>query len=77
MRKLQLKLENLEVESFAVAKDGAERGTVQGNQATRDYWSCRVDTCSGGMLCECATNEYSYCPLMCETVEASYCAACA
>jgi hypothetical protein len=76
MRKLHLKLENLQVESFPVAEERAERGTVQGNQWTGDYnWSCRVDTCSGGMLCECATYEYTYCGT-CETVELSYCAAC-
>jgi hypothetical protein len=75
MRKLELKLENLEVESFSLANERAERGTVHGNQWTQYDFSCRADTCSGGRFCECATYEYTYCGL-CETNELSYCVAC-
>ncbi|HEX2077416.1 MAG TPA: hypothetical protein VHG08_06890 [Longimicrobium sp.] len=62
MGKLHLKLEELEVESFAVAEEKAERGTVQANQWSYDYnASCEADTCSGGMMCACGTWEVSYC----------------
>lgn len=75
MRKLHLKLENLGVESFSLARERAERGTMHGSQWTRDDFSCRADTCSGGMPCARATDEYTYCGT-CETNELSYCVAC-
>lgn len=74
MRKLRLKLENLQVESFAVAESRAERGTVAGREQGMG-WSPGVDSCSGGRLCACATYEYTYCG-MCVTDEISYCQVC-
>lgn len=76
MRKIHLKLDALEVESFAVGERPASRGTVHGNgRYTQDAFSCRVDTCSGGMLCACQTLEQTYC-MECLTVELSYCQIC-
>lgn len=69
MRKLHLKLESLQVESFPVAAEGRSGGTVHANGYSA------ADTCSGGMLCDCGTWEHTYC-LQCETDEPSYCVTC-
>jgi hypothetical protein len=76
MHKLHLKLDDLEVESFDVGEKPLSRGTVHGNgRYTQDEFSCRADTCSGGVLCACDTYEQTYC-MACETYEHSYCAIC-
>lgn len=51
-KKLRLELENLRVESFATAAARGERGTVEGQAATR---RCQTDACTdatcGGAGC--------------------------
>ena len=57
MRKLELDLSNLRVESFAVEGTPAERGTVQGHAASVAPRPCTGDSCSGPVACICITND--------------------
>ena len=54
MRKLVLDLDRLEVESFEVSEDQAERGTVRGQeegaQNASDTW-CRTNCISAPCFC--------------------------
>jgi hypothetical protein len=61
MRKMHLKLDDLEVASFAVGGTPSSRGTVYGNSDYSCAFSCRDDTCSGGLLCACVTGERTFC----------------
>jgi hypothetical protein len=58
MKKLRLKLESLEVESFPVADQEVLRGTVLGMNHTRELYCTKADTCRdtsclGGPQCTC------------------------
>lgn len=60
MRKIQLDVDNLQVESFTTAGDGDERGTVAGHAWTITGICCRptdvctgTDSCSGQVACLC------------------------
>lgn len=73
MRKLRLKLDDLEVESFSVPEGKVVKGTVRGHGPTMA--TCDATTCSGGLPCECGTWEVSFC-LECMTGEISHCQYC-
>lgn len=45
MKKVQLKLETLRVESFETAERPEERGTVNGHQFATRVGGCTVSTC--------------------------------
>jgi hypothetical protein len=45
MKKVQLKLETLQVESFETAERFEERGTVNGNQIATRFGNCTNSTC--------------------------------
>jgi len=60
MRKIQLDLGTLRVESFDVAGERGPRGTVQGREWTLTGICCRdtdvctgTDSCSGDVACIC------------------------
>jgi hypothetical protein len=55
MRKIQLDLGNLRVESFAVEATPAERGTVQGQAASYPRVCTGGGSCSGPVACICQT----------------------
>jgi hypothetical protein len=44
MRKLKLSLDSLDVTSFSVAADGADRGTVNANELPPTYEFCTWDS---------------------------------
>ena len=54
MRKIQLDLGSLCVESFPVEATPAERGTVQGQAASYPF-ACTGGSCSGPVACICKT----------------------
>jgi hypothetical protein len=64
MRKLELKIDDLTVETFAVAERAEEPGTVFGNVPTRMV-SCYLTNCCG------ATNGCSQAEDSCEAVTCS------
>jgi hypothetical protein len=73
MRKIQLNLDALNVESFETAAVTGEMGTVFGNQPTQgNNEQCRsaVDACPSARGCtsfgDCLTQ-------LCETVDPAYC----
>lgn len=79
MNKLKLDLEELAVESFEVAEEKDEEGTVQGNEATP--W-CNTGnlTCNGAISCNgvytCAdinTCQFDSCDTWCETWCDTFC----
>lgn len=45
MKKVQLKLETLQVESFETAERFQERGTVDGHQIHTRFNNCTASTC--------------------------------
>ena len=60
MRKIQLDLNELQVESFATDRSGKARGTVAGQAWTLTGICCRptdvctgTDSCSGDVACIC------------------------
>lgn len=57
MKKIQLKLDTLRVESFETAQRFEERGTVNGNQIVTRINGCTATTCPPNH-CFC-TEEYS------------------
>jgi hypothetical protein len=57
MRKIQLDLGNLRVESFAVEGTSAERGTVQGQAASVVPRPCTGNSCSDIVACICVTQD--------------------
>ena len=72
MKKLRLKLEELQVESFEVGKPVVGRGTVQGHAPSS------VDTCVASCICvdTVYTNNDVTCDLSCDCVSrAATCAA--
>jgi hypothetical protein len=57
MKKVQLKLDSLQVESFETAKPSDERGTVDGHQIGTRIGGCTATTCPPN-YCFC-TEDYS------------------
>lgn len=57
MKKIQLKLEALAVESFETAEEPGERGTVKGHQVYTRLANCTATTCPP-YHCFC-TEDYS------------------
>lgn len=80
MKKLRLDVDRLEVESFAVARGGEVRGTVEGHvslRCTGGGLTCNGgNTCDGGDTCGAGASCYvscnGSCPAPC-TYEQSYC----
>jgi hypothetical protein len=69
MRKLGLKLGELQVETFEVEKTVAGRGTVLG------HWESPVDTCRASCICvdTVYTNNDPTCDLSCDCVSRNAC----
>lgn len=69
MKKLGLKLDELQVETFQVEKQVAARGTVLG------HWDTPVDTCRGSCICvdTVYTNNDPTCDLSCDCVSRAAC----
>jgi hypothetical protein len=80
MKKLRLDVDRLEVESFAIARGGEARGTVEGHvslRCTGGGATCNGDnTCADGYTCGAAGSCYlscaGTCPAPC-TYELSLC----
>jgi hypothetical protein len=58
MKKLRLELDRLEVETFTVVVEEADRGTVEAMNHTHEYLCSKADTCRntsclGGPQCTC------------------------
>jgi hypothetical protein len=73
MRKIKLAVETLEVQSFATAETGTDRGTVAAHQATLHGQHCgsAYDACNTGL---CTPNcEPTYSPDACPTAFPEYC----
>lgn len=70
MKKLGLKLDELQVESFEVEKKVAERGTVLGHQGPS------VNTCNASCICvdTVYTNNDPTCHFSCDCVSRAACA---
>jgi hypothetical protein len=60
MRKLQMDLDQLNVESFPTAAAESARGTVQGQDASVVPAPCTGNSCSGPVACICQT-QYTDC----------------
>jgi len=74
MNKLQLRLDDLRVDSFETLPDAAERGTVLGNRAIsdstcfQDICTCdptQGDTCNGGYTCATCAGTCQSCAETC------------
>jgi len=68
MKKLRLEIDEIRVETFEVAEEMLERGTVHGRQPTVDA-TCSCD-CSGDGICgsedvRCTGYQYSCNPTFC------------
>ncbi len=77
MKKLQLEIEALAVESFDTGADTEDAGTVRGNAAT---FACNTEdvTCDGSPTCDgaytCNRRDYS-CGLSCTACTSERCGA--
>jgi hypothetical protein len=60
MKKVQLKLDTLQVESFETAERVVERGTVEGHQIATRFGGCTASTCPP-YNCFCTENDSCWC----------------
>ncbi len=78
MRKLRLNIDELSVESFEIARDQKERGTVRGEQQTS--FTCQYETCLNPTCVDvnCPTmrpteQHYASCFETCQTCQGETC----
>ena len=66
MDKLELRLDELQVDSFTVSGSAGERGTVEGYYATIGCTGS-APTCNGIMTCDGNTCNRTYCNFSCDS----------
>lgn len=73
MRKINLKLDALSVESFETAEVPLEAGTVQGRQEDHDLPQATLALCNtgDGMTCPRARSDYLSCIAYCRCTDAN------